>query len=92
LSWLELWRPYFSNNIPYRPTRYAVARIERIDRLRPGSKEGFAMMEAFVLRVEGQEVEFLASFRAVPGEYVAVNYVVDFKGRVLISSVFPAKH
>ena len=50
------------------------------------------MREAFVLRVEGQEVEFPASFRAVPDEYVAVNYVVDFKGRVLISGVFPAKH
>ncbi|MFM0015885.1 hypothetical protein PQR46_44625 [Paraburkholderia sediminicola] len=92
VAWLAIWRPYFSNNIRYRSTRYAVARIDRIDHLRPGPKEGFAMREAFVLRVEGQEVEFPASFRGVPGEYVAVNYSVDFKGRVLISSIFPAKH
>jgi hypothetical protein len=92
VAWLAIWRPYFSNNIPFRSTRLAVARIERIDRLRPGPKEGFAMKEAFVLRVDGQEVEFPASFRAVPGEYVAVNYVVDLKGHVLISSIFPAKH
>ena len=92
VAWLAIWRPYFSNNIPYRSTRLAVARIERIDHLRPGPKEGFAMKEVFVLRVDGQEVEFPASFRAVPGEYVAVNYVVDLKGRVLISGIVPAKH
>jgi len=92
VAWLAIWRPYFSNNIPDRSTRLAVARIERIDHLRPGPKEGFEMKELFVLRVEGQEVEFPATFRAVPGEYVAVSYVVDLKGRVLISSIFPAKH
>jgi hypothetical protein len=72
--------------------RSAVARIERIDHLRPGPKEGFAMREALVCRVEGQEVEFQASFRAAPGEYVAVNCFADSKGRILISSIVSAEH
>jgi len=92
VAWLAIWRPYFSNNIPYRSTHLAVARIERIDHSRPGPKEGFAMKEVFVLRVDGQEVEVPASFRGVRGEYVAVNYVVDLKGHVSISSISPAKH
>jgi len=50
------------------------------------------MKEVFVLRVDGQEVEVPASFRGVRGEYVAVNYVVDLKGHVSISSISPAKH
>lgn len=90
-AWRVIWQPYFKN-IPYRSARYAVVRIERIDHLRSGPKEGSAMRDALVFRVECQDVEFPASFRAEPGEYVAVNYVVDFKGRVSIYGISPAKH
>lgn len=91
-AWFAFWPPYFRNNIPYRSTRTAITVIERIDLLRPGPKEGFAMQRAFVFRVEDQDVEYPVSFTAAPGDYVAVQYIVDFRGHVLISNVALAKN
>lgn len=88
---LTLWPFYSGHNIPYRSTHTAIAAIERIDYLRPGPKEGFLMHKAFVLRIEGQDVVYRATFNAAPGDYVAVQYIVDFRGQVLVSAVSPER-
>ena len=52
---------------------HANSTIERVDRYRPGPKQGFRAEEEFVFRVQGREVEYPASFHAEPGQPVRVG-------------------
>jgi hypothetical protein len=90
-AWFEAREPHFGKNIPYRMTRYAIVRIERVAQLSGRQKPSVPIQQQLFFRVDGRAVGCPASFHAVPGDYISINYMTDFKGNILVSSVFPIK-
>jgi hypothetical protein len=78
---------HFEKEFSDRSMHHANSTIERIDMYRPGPKQGFHAVEEFVFRVQGQEVEYPASFHAELGEPVTVDYTIGSSGKVYVWKV-----
>lgn len=74
-----------------RTPHHAITTLGDVQLVRPVAKGFNNYTRKFIFKIEGQEVEFPGQFQALPGEPIAVDYIIGASGKVHVMNVAPGE-